>query len=800
MHTPAAPPASTARRLALMLAIPLWTWAALAPAPDNELEFDLPGGALTATLLDLGRQAGTIVSFRPALVEQRVAPPIRGRYTLRQALELALGESGLVAEVTLAGAATVREAAPVAVAAGPAVPAVTTAAPASPAAAEPPLVGVLPRVEVLGSRRDDGLRALRSGSSTRDNTPLADLPQMVSVLTAEALALQGGSTTTDALRYVPGVSGTIDITGSGGLVTPAALVRGLPALYALSGMRTLREEFPADIAFIERIEVPKGPSAAVGGVADFGGRGGVVNVVRKQADADHRSQASQTVHTQDSGTMRLTADLGGALPGDTAWRLVGYGMQSGRTEGGYTRQGSAGLLGALGWRRGEFGAALTLQADRRRGVPAPASRGGLTEDGENFFDAPPQAGIAPPRDPGDRILSSSADMELQLDWRLAPGWRMSLKSRGEGLQADLRRFQPFTVSLQRQQRAWGATVQWNLGTEFDTGPVRHQLTAGLDLERRRSVEDGVNISGDEDPAGLVTADIIELRQGLALLDQVRVGPWRLRLGVQRTRIPLHRESGVLAIDADPLLATNWDLGALVRLTDVVSLYAGQQYTIETDNRQGSDGLVLADGTPFPYTMLRQMQAGAKFDLLGGQLAATLEVFRSRQSFFFDEVVGVTGRATDGAELEVAGRPWPALDLSLGVSLLRSRDTLPTRGTDPVALSLQASGIAKRSLQLLARHRLPPAWLGEARLGLGLRAWSSTLAGVAFLPVVPAYTLPGGAQLDLSLERRFGPWSLQAFVNNVFNRQLHNTAADTRFLPLHPGRNLALTVVYLGSPP
>jgi iron complex outermembrane receptor protein len=784
-------------KLFLVLSIPLCTWAALAPAPDEELEFDLPGGPLTATLIEIGRKAQTIVSFRPALVAQRSAPPIRGRYTLRRALELATQGSGLVVEVTQAGAATVAEAE---AAAAPGDPAAEAAAPAAPApaaaasAAQPPVQVVLPRVEVLGLRRDDGLRALRSGSSSRDNTPLADLPQSVSVLTADALALQGGATTTDALRYVPGVTATIDNQGGGGLVTQGARVRGLPALYAVSGMRTIRNEFPADIAFVERIEVPKGPSAVISGVADFGGRGGVVNMVRKQPEPDHKTQATQSLSTQDSGTLRLTGDLGGTLPGDTLWRMIGYGSQSGRSEGGYTGgQGSAGVLGALGWQRGDVSAMLTVQADRRRAVPAPASGGGYVFDGEREFNTPPQPGIVPPKDPDDRILSSSADVELQLDWRIAPDWQMNWKARAEGLQTDQRRFQPFTVSLQRQSRAWGAIMQWSVSTEVATGPALHRLTAGLDLERRRSTTDGVNVTGVEDPAALVTSDITQLRQGLVLQDQVRLGPWRLRLGLQRARVPQYRETGIRDVVGEPLMATNWDLGALVRLTEVVSVYAGSQYAIETDNRQPSDGLVLADGTPFPYTHLRQAQAGAKFDLLGGRLGATVEAFRFRQAFFFDEVAGITGRSTDGIELELVGRPRPELDLSLGVSVLRSSDTVATGVASPASIQLPPTGVPRRSLQMLARYRLPEHWLAQSSAGLGLRGWSSTFvnepAGLG------PYPLPGGAQLDLSLERRFGPWSIQAFVNNVFDRQLHNIAIDTRYLPLYPGRSLALTAAY-----
>lgn len=791
-------------KLAFVLTVPLWAcWAASATQPQEELEFDLPAGPLGATLIEIGRITGTIVSFQPSVTAPHTAPAIRGRYTLRQVLELATQASGLAVDVTTGGAATVL--APVAAppASAAAVPQAATPPPAAASAPEPPVVAVLERVEVLGSgRRDDGLRAVRSGSATRDNTPLADLPQAVSVLTAEALALQGGATTAEALRYVAGVTANIEFDGGGGLVSQAAQVRGLPALYAQSGMRTVREDFPADLAFIERIEVPKGPSAVIGGVADFAGRGGVVNLVRKEPQADHKTEITQTASTQDTGTLRLTADLGGRLTGTTLWRLIGYGTQSGRTEGGYTRQGGTGVLGSLGWRRGDWGATLTMQADRRRFTPAPASNGGEIQTGpEESTIFAPAPGIAAPLNPDDRILASTADADLTVEWRMAPDWQLRWRARAEGLDSDLQRVQQLTAPLERRKRAWLAGMQWTLGTDFSTGPARHRLTLGLDAERRGQVEDGVNVGFDE--AGndlLITNELLELKQSLLLQDQVRLGPWRLRVGLQRTRMPFYRERGQFNLDAEPLLETNWDAGALVRLTEMMSVYAGTQYTVETDYREA--GIVLADGTPAAYTQLRQAQAGARFDLRDGQLGLTVEAFHTRRAETTYDLLAQTppGRATDGVELELAGRLRPGLELNLAATFLSTTDTVlfGDAGSDGVVPTAEfaAAGIPRRSLKMLMRYRLPEAWLSNTSVGLGVQSTSSSFV-LAPDPrsAIGIFTLPGGTQWDLSLERRLGSWTIQGFINNLFDRQIYATSLDARYLPLHPGRSVAVTAAY-----
>ena len=134
-------------------------------------------------------------------------------------------------------------------------------------------------------------------------------PQQVSVLTGEALALQGQPSSQEATRYVPGVVLTQGIEfgsggpgGYGGHILSGMLVRGLNASVALSGMRTVRNLVPVDNAFIDRIEVVKGPTGVLTGVSDLGGRGGVVNLVRKQAGPDvHRDIAQDLIRPRDAG-------------------------------------------------------------------------------------------------------------------------------------------------------------------------------------------------------------------------------------------------------------------------------------------------------------------------------------------------------------------------------------------------------------------------------------------------------------------------------------------------------------------
>jgi len=767
---------------------------------ERHLEFDIAQGPLGLVLLEIARTGDTLVSFRPGLVEQRQAPAIRGTYTLLEALALATRPSGLVIEKTPAGTLTLSEAA----AATPdLLQTLNMQGPPRPPAAVPTdVMAVLPRVVVLGAAgpREDGLKALRGTSATRTDTLLADLPQSVSVLTSEALDLQGGATSTEALRYVTGVASRIDISGGQGVV-PSLLVRGLPALYALSGMGTIRAALPMDNVFIDCIEVPKGPSSVISGISSFGGRGGVVNLVRKEAGGEPHRDASLSLSSQDGGTLRAELDLAGRATQDLSWRVVAYGSGTGRTEGGYDHSGGGGLLASVGYRTPDISAMLTLQSDLRRLTPAATSRGGqLQPDGRI---TPVEEGQVAPLDERDRLLSGSADAELGLEWRFHPRWRTTLKARVEAVDNDLGQHIPLVLPLQRRISWWNTALQWGLVGDVETGPVKHKVLLGVDLaDWRVRLIDQATVEGDLTALGRL--DVGDVKREVLLQDQLRWGNLRVRLAAQAARVPDYNLGTVSA--GAGRRAINWDAGVLYRLWPDASVYAGGQQSIETDIIRAV-GPAIFNGPNDP-TRTRQVQAGLKLDLLDDSLALTLEAYRTEQinvpSVADLSAPGGTGRffitprrIAEGLEIDLAGRPWPNLDVQLGMSFMRANDMLPDPpGSAYAGLYVPAGAIPARSMHLLSRYRLPEGWLPRTKLGLAFRARSSSFA----VPPSPAQpqaqlTLPGGAQLDLSLERLFGHWALNAFVHNVFDRQLYETQSTPGYIPLEPRRSVGLAATY-----
>jgi outer membrane receptor protein involved in Fe transport len=387
---------------------------------------------------------------------------------------------------------------------------------------------------------------------------------------------------------------------------------------------------------------------------------------------------------------------------------------------------------------------------------------------------------------------------------------MTLKARVEAVDNDLRQQIPLGLKLKRRISWWNTALQWGLVGDVDTGPVKHKILLGVDLADWRA-----RLLDAADEAGNLTSlgrfDVGDVKREILLQDQLRFGNLRVRLAAQAARVPEYGIGTEGAVSAGVgRSAVNWDLGVLYRLSPNASIYAGSQYAIETDITRAI-GSAIFNGAGEP-TRTQQLQGGLKLDLLDDSLALTLEAYRTEQinvpsSPFAgvdaggDALFSITPRRlVEGLEVDLAGRPWPALDIQLGMSFMRASDLLPPpAGVAGLALYVPAGAIPARSMHLLSRYALPERWMPNTRLGLTFRARSSSFA-VPPNPALPGaqLVLPGGAQLDLSLERLFGPWSLNAYVRNVFDRQLYVTQSSPGNIPLEPRRSFGLTATYRAS--
>ena len=117
--------------------------------------------------------------------------------------------------------------------------------------------------------------AIRSGAKTL--TPVADVPQTITVVPRELIADQMMLSISDVVRYVPGVT-----AHQGENNRDQLIIRGnsSSADFFVDGVRDDAQYF-RDLYNLERMEALKGPNAVIFG---RGGAGGVINRVTKEPD------------------------------------------------------------------------------------------------------------------------------------------------------------------------------------------------------------------------------------------------------------------------------------------------------------------------------------------------------------------------------------------------------------------------------------------------------------------------------------------------------------------------------------
>lgn len=804
---------------ALLLACLLWPALpcdAAVPAAEEAaaIELDLPAGPLAGMLLEIGRRYGAIVSFDPRLTEQRTTPSVQGRHTLAQALAQVLRGTGLVAEAAAGGAYTLRRAPQ---AASPAAPPSASPAPAPlPDLPRTPQDSMLPPVVVIGQALpESGVKAASTATATFTDTPLSQVPQLVSVMTSDTVELSGARTLDGVLGYAGGVNLISGATPLGGV---PALIRGMQAQYALDGLPSGRGMvFGVDSAVIDRVEILKGPSGVVGGVAEDGGRGGVINIVRKRPHAGASTRAQASMDTGDGGLLRTEIDLN---RGDAvlAGRMVGYETRGGRTDAGYDGVRVGGLYGSLAWNGDAVGITVAAQIERRREPPSSRVRLNFNVDPETQNVQRVIAGreFAVVRDDGTD--TTMRDAEVDLRWRMSDRWRLTLRGRHEHGTADLRQHTYVDVDDESAAVDFGRLridVPRSEGLLLLTGDIEtgnagsHRLLLGAAAQDQRLDISSRNASWTVDPRSFVPgqselgapdasedSDVEQWRihqRSLIVQDEIRFGGLRLRLAV--SRVAFTEENGS---DRHPK-GRNWDAGASYALTPRLTVYAGAQAALEATTR--SNDVRLPDGSTAPFTQLRQTQAGLKWD--DGRLGMTLEAFRLKQrnKLTFDASLAegaqapAPGRQASGIEFDLTGQVSPSLDLVLGLNLMSAKDVYVDSGQVQPFVT-PAVGAPERSMRLLARYRPGDAFAPGTRFGAAFRAQSAAwVIAPAPVEMLAPYRVPGGALLDLSWMRDVGPWSFSVAVRNVFDRRLVGVDYDPNRLPVLSGRSLQLTAAW-----
>ncbi|HEY8357548.1 MAG TPA: TonB-dependent siderophore receptor [Ramlibacter sp.] len=500
-----------------------------------------------------------------------------------------------------------------------------------------------------------GYRAKNAATATKTDTPLAETPQSITVVTRDQLVDQGATGLQEALNYAAGVR-----SDAYGLDTRADGVRirgSFPDEYQ-DGLRKMADWYTSntrtDPYQLERIEVLRGPSSMLFGQ---GVTGGLINMITKRPQAE--AQREIGIQLGSYGRKQLQADLTGPLTedGQLLYRLVALGRVS-DTQVDYVPDDRALLAPSLTWRP-SAATSLTLQGTWQKDKTGSSSQffpwSGVRTDNPNGR-LPTSRFIG---DPNDHYDSERSALGWMLDHRFNDRWSVHQNVRFSRNDVDYATLygDSFTVAggwaadpigqrligrygtFEKTDARLGAADQ-NIRGEFQTGSVRHKMVAGVDLLRYRKQVHGFYDSPASGGGGVPPIDAYDpvyvpytpgplvrqprstlRQQGAYLQDQLYWGNWILVAGLRHDRATntLERQP-----DEDSK-ATTRRLGVMYTLGNgwVPYLSYAESFTPVAG---------ISPGTNARFKPLRgeQIEAGVKYEPEGRNLSFSAAAYELRE--------------------------------------------------------------------------------------------------------------------------------------------------------------------------
>lgn len=335
----------------------------------------------------------------------------------------------------------------------------------------------------------NGVRSLLLNKLGQDEQ---QTPQSVTVVGNQLMSSQGDTSLEDALKNVPGI--TLN-AGEGAARGDTVNLRGFSAFndFYLDGVRDAAV-YTRDNFDLQSVEVLKGPSAVLFG---RGSTGGAINQVTKAAELMPRDEV--TAEIASNNLYRATADLDTPFSTAAAARLNLMGESSQVAERDDVRNRRFGVAPAVSFGLGgadTFTLAYLHQqqddipdvgipflGDTVADVPRPSDYGltsNRTTTDDNIVTALYRHAFSDDMSLTDTLRYASYDFDYIFD---APNFGSDVPAAGEPL-ADILVGRDAPSSMGSQTNL---DEQLDLQARFQTGPVSHQLAAGLEVARQGSL-------------------------------------------------------------------------------------------------------------------------------------------------------------------------------------------------------------------------------------------------------------------------------------------------------------------------
>ncbi len=671
----------------------------------------------------------------------------------------------------------------------------------------------LPTIDVVAPAINPALRAGTLATGIEGST--LDTPFSVSTVPGERVREQGGTTLQDALRNVPGAQADSGFNGSH---TQFFSLRGAVTDSGTGSNRVLRDgvrlsNYPYVPAFVDSVEVLRGPGAARGVRSE---PGGTVDIVTRQPQL--ANFGSVYLGAGGQGAFETSIDLNRVLSQENELAARVTATRSDASEWRHVPDKLDGI---------KFGIAKS-DGDRyhlRAGIEA-TNQSYRPDYGIPALNGRP---VAVPRDRqfGEPFGDSTTDnriVDLHGDVALSPSTRLAvdlthLEARSTAIRNTLN-----GSPLPRQPTGtWARSSSWEPDTErrIDSvatsltstqqlGGLTHKIYLGLDHYRETLDQPSLSVPASTSPSinvyfpvyGRVTAPApgavlnrtltTERLESTAasVQDQIDFGAWSVVAGVRFTQQKfLYGTTGTLPVDE-----SRWSpkLGLLRRLSDTDTLYANVS-TGTSPNQVSS-----SSNQSLPSRRSAQAEFGWKSTWNDGKLVSDVAVYRLDQRNMiaadqstplnnFDFTVAGSARS-QGLEASLTGAVTERLSVAASYAFTEAKF-----GDNPSYGGMTVPNVARHTLSLWGQYAWTPQW----KTGAGVYVQSRRFADEANATVLPGYArfdlvqswakkLEGGQSLEVQLALR-----------NLFDKRYYVSSHlhVSRWITPGQGRNVQLSATY-----
>lgn len=666
---------------------------------------------------------------------------------------------------------------------------------------------ILPQVMVQ-SKKDVDEGGYQPGKTRvgKTNQLPKDIPQSVTIVPEQLMVDRNANTLKEALRNVAGLTFN---AGEGGRIGDNITLRGYSAvgdLY-LDGVRDMAQ-YNRETFNLEQVEVLRGSASMLYG---RGSTGGIINQVTKTPEEDEQYKVSTTGGSFNY--LRGTVDFNKKLTPH-----IGVRLNSMVTSDDSFRHGPE-------YKRWGIAPSVTFGMGTPNQLTASyyyLQEGNIPDMGVPYYknrplDVPVTRFYGLANADYERNKTSIATVTYEHRFKNESTLRSIVRQAyyKRDMRATAPRFRgiPSTPLLDdsiinRQRQARGGieqtlTSQTEYNGKFKTGPFKHQLLAGFEHIEERSKR-WSNVSPFANPAatvdnvdnsprlpfgfddsfersnfnyyrastnGLYTQDTIEVLPHLKVLMGTRFDNMRADYKRPMPAGPLSRRDNVWSYRG----------AVLYQPTELATYYVsyGSSFNPSAELYQLDDRT--ANTKP---ERNRNIEAGGKWELFGGNLSLRTAIFRSEKTnerntdLSRPDVALLTGRRhTDGIELEAAGRLTRHWQLFGSTALMRSK-------VDEASVS-QITALNKRpvntpnyTFSLWSTYDFK--FHGDWKIGAGIEGVGARYANANNRIDIPAYT-----RVDAMIEYAIKQYSLRVNLFNLCNKKYYEGIYTGHVIPGTP---------------